>query len=68
MNLDPLQWHKSSYSGQTGGDCLEFAQPSRDIILVRDSKRTDCPHLSFTPQAWTGFLAAARKMQGASKR
>lgn len=56
MNLDPLRWRKSSYSGQTGGDCVEFAQPAADSIWIRDSKRTDGSHLAFTARSWASFI------------
>ena len=34
-----LSWHKSSYSGSSGGQCIEVAVSGR--VLVRDSKDPD---------------------------
>ncbi|MFD9869108.1 DUF397 domain-containing protein [Streptomyces niveus] len=59
MNHEPLRWRKSSYSGQTGGDCIELAQPSEAGILVRDSKNAGGPHLTLTSAAWVRFVSAA---------
>ncbi|MFE7114328.1 DUF397 domain-containing protein [Streptomyces sp. NPDC057654] len=56
---DQLNWRKSSYSGQTGGDCVEVAQTSDAEVRVRDSKRTDGPQFAFTATAWTRFVVAA---------
>jgi len=50
-----LSWHKSSYSGSNGGQCIEVAAPGR--VLVRDSKNPDGGHLAFSTQAWREFAA-----------
>ena len=36
-DLSGAQWRKSSYSGDTGGDCIEVA-PLDGIVAIRDSK------------------------------
>ncbi|MBB1252094.1 DUF397 domain-containing protein [Streptomyces sp. OF3] len=56
-----LNWRKSTYSLDQGGDCVEVAKPSGDhvpVVHVRDSKTTDGPILRFPPTAWTAFLSA----------
>ncbi|AEW93614.1 MULTISPECIES: DUF397 domain-containing protein [Streptomycetaceae] len=56
-DLTSAQWRKSSYSTDTGGDCVEVAAlPS--TVAVRDSKNPDGPALTFTPEAFTAFLSA----------
>jgi hypothetical protein len=48
-----LSWHKSSYSGSNGGQCIEVAAPGR--VLVRDSKNPGGARLAFSAQAWRKF-------------
>ncbi len=50
-----MNWRKSSYSGQSGGNCVEVAD--RDSrVLVRDTKQAGTgPVLQFTPDAWRRF-------------
>lgn len=68
-----LNWFKSSYSGDEGGQCLEVAYDWRKAtysgseggevathpaaIHIRDSKNPEGPHFTVTPDAWTAFLA-----------
>nr|WSW45690.1 DUF397 domain-containing protein [Streptomyces sp. NBC_01001] len=48
-------WRKSSYSGNTGGDCVEVAaQPCG--VAVRDSKRPDGPVFTVAPEAFGAFV------------
>jgi hypothetical protein len=50
-------WRKSSYSGgNAGNECVEvaFAQ----VVRVRDSKNTTGPALTFSVEAWQGFIGA----------
>ncbi|MER6632374.1 DUF397 domain-containing protein [Streptomyces sp. NPDC000987] len=54
-----LDWVKSSYSGTSGGDCLEVAV-GPDVVYVRDSKATgDEPVLRIAREKWAAFLALA---------
>ncbi|MEU2900103.1 DUF397 domain-containing protein [Streptomyces sp. NPDC001273] len=55
-----LHWIKSSYSGGSGGDCIETA-PTPSAIHVRDSKDTGQGTFAVTPAAWTAFLGLARQ-------
>lgn len=53
-----LDWHKSSYSGSGGDNCVEVAtQP--DTVHVRDSKDTSISPLRISPNAWTAFTTHA---------
>ncbi|MER5964952.1 DUF397 domain-containing protein [Streptomyces sp. NPDC002057] len=54
MSTD-LNWFKSSYSSDQGGDCVEVAA-CPGAVHVRDSKDTDLPSLSVSPAAWGDFL------------
>ncbi|MCX4655440.1 DUF397 domain-containing protein [Streptomyces microflavus] len=50
-----LQWFKSSYSSDQGGNCVEVAaHPS--AVHIRDSKVTDGPVLTVEPAAWSAFV------------
>ncbi|MFD9187970.1 DUF397 domain-containing protein [Streptomyces phaeochromogenes] len=51
------QWRKSSYSGDTGGDCVEVADiPAPTTIAIRDSKNPAGPTLTLDPAAFSTFL------------
>ncbi|MER6108319.1 DUF397 domain-containing protein [Streptomyces hirsutus] len=51
-----LNWFKSSYSGDEGGECVEVAADAT-AIHVRDSKERGGPRLAFARSAWSGFVA-----------
>ncbi len=55
-NLDRAVWRKSSYSGDTGGNCVEVARNLPGIVAVRDSKDQAGPVLAFTPTQWRAFV------------
>ncbi|MFE7133301.1 DUF397 domain-containing protein [Streptomyces sp. NPDC057638] len=60
---EPLNWIKSSYSGN-GGQCIEWSPSSvstSGIVPVRDSKRPAGPALAVSPQAWAGLVTLARE-------
>jgi uncharacterized protein DUF397 len=48
-------WRKSSYSG-TQTNCVEAAEFGH-VVAVRDSKDPAGPTLTFSPAAWTSFVA-----------
>lgn len=55
--LGTAAWRKASYSGDTGGDCVEVAaQPCR--IAVRDSKNPEGPAFTVSPAAFAAFVGA----------
>ncbi|MFH9939681.1 DUF397 domain-containing protein [Streptomyces murinus] len=54
-----LAWFKSSYSGGNDGEsCVELAV-TPGTVHVRDSKNTDGPRLTLTPEAWAEFVPYA---------
>jgi hypothetical protein len=53
-----LKWFKSSYSTNDGPECVEVAVTPR-TIHIRDSKRTQGPHLTFAADQWTAFVSYA---------
>lgn len=54
--LANVQWRKSSYSGNTGGDCVEVADLT-PCIAVRDSKNPGVGTVTLAPEAYTAFVA-----------
>ncbi|WP_406398451.1 DUF397 domain-containing protein [Streptomyces uncialis] len=54
------RWRRSSYSGPSGGECLEVADGTPDAVPIRDSKRPDGPILLVQAPAWTAFIGAVR--------
>lgn len=62
LDLSGAQWVKSSYSGNGGGNCVEWAPAcaSAGHVPVRDSKNPGGPALTFTNAAWTSFVTAIR--------
>lgn len=52
-------WFKSSYSAQNG-ECVEV-RLDVERMAVRDSKREDGPRLAFSPDAWSAFVAGAKR-------
>jgi hypothetical protein len=53
-------WIKSSYSGPTGGNCVEVAFLAGGEVAVRCSRYPDGPALIFTSAEWDAFLDGAR--------
>ncbi|WP_106396855.1 DUF397 domain-containing protein [Actinocorallia populi] len=55
-------WRKSTYSGPTGGDCVELAgAPS--MVAIRDSKNPELPHLTFGRVAFSRLVRKIRSGQ-----
>ena len=63
MNTDlaHAQWRKSSYSGGSGGNCVEVATNLPGVVAVRDSKNPAAPALLLTPAKWRTFTADLRE-------
>lgn len=57
-------WRKSTYSGNSGGNCVEVAS-TRGAVAVRDSKAPERPALAFTPEHWQAFT---RRVKGGTYR
>lgn len=51
-----IQWRKSTYSGDQGGQCLEVAETPEDTVAIRDSKTPAGPILTLDPAAFTTFI------------
>ncbi|MFI9341347.1 DUF397 domain-containing protein [Streptomyces sp. NPDC052773] len=60
-DLDTATWCKSSYSGGSGGDCLEVTHDFPTVIPVRDSKTPTGPKLVFRAPAWTAFVSGLKQ-------
>jgi hypothetical protein len=56
MNTPQLNWFKSSYSGDEGGECVEVAA-DLTTLHVRDSKERGGPQLAFRNATWAEFVA-----------
>jgi hypothetical protein len=52
-------WIKSSYSGPTGGNCVEIAFLASGRVAMRNSRHPDGPALVFTRSEWDAFLGGA---------
>ncbi|WP_199550881.1 DUF397 domain-containing protein [Streptomyces sp. N35] len=52
------QWRKSSYSGTSGGECVEVADLTPHIA-IRDSKTPDGPVLTLPADSFARFVDAA---------
>ncbi|MGW0737303.1 DUF397 domain-containing protein [Streptomyces sp. NPDC002851] len=58
LELAGATWRKSSYSGDTGGDCVEVAELN-PCVAVRDSKNPGAGRLTVRTAAFAAFVAAA---------
>ncbi|WP_327392212.1 DUF397 domain-containing protein [Streptomyces sp. NBC_01186] len=54
VNTPELAWHKSSYSGDSGDNCVEIAMRP-EAVHIRDSKDTRIRPLTVSPTAWAAF-------------
>ncbi|WP_413801147.1 DUF397 domain-containing protein [Streptomyces iranensis] len=61
-DLSSVEWVKSSYSGNGGGSCVEWAPSlaSAGIVPVRDSKDPHGPALAFPVSSWASFISAVK--------
>lgn len=51
-----IAWKTSSYSGTSGGNCVEAGRIDRRSIAIRDSKDPVGGMLRFATSDWTAFL------------
>lgn len=54
------RWRKSSYSGGSGGNCVEVRDDT-GRVLVRDTKDRTSSVLPFTPEAWRQFTDRVKR-------
>ncbi|MER6074652.1 DUF397 domain-containing protein [Streptomyces sp. NPDC001817] len=52
-------WFKSSYSNDTGGNCVEITHLTNQVG-VRDSKKKSGPALFVPAAAWSSFVGLVR--------
>ncbi|MEU3307526.1 DUF397 domain-containing protein [Nocardiopsis sp. NPDC006832] len=52
-------WHKSSYSNGTGGNCVEAREYARGAD-VRDSQNRDLGTLDFSAEEWVALQSCLR--------
>lgn len=55
MTADRFTWHKSSYSGGTGGQCVEVAT-TPEYVGIRDTKNRPQGYLTVSPKTWRAFI------------
>lgn len=60
MEGTDLNWRKSSYSGNGGGECVEIGKA--DCVLVRDTQDRTGPVLVFSPAAWERFAGQVKRL------
>ena len=58
-DLSRAEWHKSSYSGQSG-NCVEVARNLPGLVAVRDSKAPDGAKLVISRETWQVFVSNVR--------
>ena len=54
-----VTWRTSSYSGNSGGNCVEVSAAA-PLIAVRDSKDPDGARLAFGREAWEAFAGKVK--------
>lgn len=54
------RWVKSSYSGPTGGNCVEVALLANGQVAVRNSRHPSGPALVISAPEWDAFLNGAK--------
>ncbi|MFJ6569958.1 DUF397 domain-containing protein [Streptomyces sp. NPDC091292] len=54
-----VNWVRSSYSSQDGGNCVEWAPThaqNHGVVPIRDSKTPYASHLTFSAPSWSTFV------------
>jgi hypothetical protein len=70
VDLTDARWRTSSFSGNSGGGCVEVAFLPDGAVGVRDTKdRTRPPH-HFSVAQWSAFVSAVKsgRFEGAVTR
>ena len=60
--LEALQWRKSSFSGNGGGNCVDVAVDG-EKIYVRNSKKPAGATVAFTQSEWNAFISGAKNRE-----
>ncbi|MER7839134.1 DUF397 domain-containing protein [Streptomyces sp. NPDC096040] len=60
IDLSDALWFKSSYSNESGGNCVEVADNMPGLVPVRDSKSPDGPAILLPAAAWAPFVASLK--------
>ncbi|MGI5427178.1 DUF397 domain-containing protein [Streptomyces sp. CA-179760] len=60
QKLSNARWRRSSYSGNTGGDCVEVADLGLPGVAMRDSKNPEAGVLTVSPETYSAFVAASK--------
>ena len=61
--LTGARWVKSSYSGPTGGNCVEVAFLAGGQVAVRNSRHPSGPARVFAAGEWDAVIGGARDGQ-----
>jgi hypothetical protein len=56
-----MNWRKSSYSSDNGGNCVEVADDRRHVV-VRDTQDRTGPTLEFNADVWRRFVEGQRSL------
>jgi hypothetical protein len=62
-----MNWRKSSYSGQSGGNCVEVADHDNHV-MVRDTKNRASAVLRFDPAVWQKFTDQVKRSLASDAR
>lgn len=55
-----VTWRKSTRSGPTGGNCVEFARLADGSVALRNSRFPAGPALVFTSAEWDAFVGGTK--------
>lgn len=55
-----LSWHKSGYSSNGGGNCVEVGTGLPGKVAIRDSKNREGGMHVVSSQTWTAFIQAIK--------
>ena len=59
IDLSRAEWHKSSYSSQSG-NCVEAASNLPGLVAIRDTKQPDGAQLVVSQETWRVFIRSVR--------
>lgn len=60
MEKNSKVWRKSTYSGGTGGNCVEVGRAA-GRVLVRDTQARESFILGVQPQDWAAFTESLKE-------